>query len=759
MELKLTKQSALKLTLKGSVGSFKVSGKTSDYSSLEVKFFLTHVSLDFDTGSTSDILDYLAPVREIYEAETLEFDEIMQRDLDDARVSSELIPYLLDPSNRDLVKIFPPIVVVILPTEPGSERPADRYPKVESVPAHKPSGMEHHIEILRSGEIGSEVFEFQNPVLDGRSVEHDFAMLKINPQRVKLVIVDGQHRAMALLALYRNLRKEWSTNNRRTPYKDYYAEWTEDYIKQFRLDKLSMPVMFCAFPDLDVESDLEYDLKKASRAVFLALNKNAKKVSDSRNRLLDDNDIVALFLRAVLSEVKSEQQSHLRIWNVELDQAHDKMKIDSPIAITGVNHVYYMIEHCLLSNASHDICGLRPRRGNYSTRVKLDSVGALDRLGARNKLGADVADTITRTSFTAEVGSSLSAQFMQRHGSLIKRVFCEFEPFIWHASTSLKLQKDLETNKPRIKSILFDGQGIFSVFQQHRKGLKERVKEGAFNNNKAELASLIDRLDSENQSIDESIAKLRILRFHEFFGRVTDRFKISQAQEGEVRLEGFVNRLYSNVLTTVAFQTALIATFIGLLEEVYGLDFWDRNDQLTEQEFSNYLRRIEGLFCPNSVAEAKKLVEVFEGSIQIDSDNNLMSLVPTNHTFRSVVYQEEMRPDQWTKYRYLLLELWEPINSDLLVSRDAEVERCRRQVLQALAQKCRDSYLRRHQKIEQQLTQQEHSVIQKESIELYRRLLINLGVRVSALDASYFKKLLTFSLDDIGDDPFLDETD
>ena len=48
-------------------------------------------------------------MREVFEYETLDFDEIMQRDIDDARVSAELIPYLLDEKSVDLIKLFPPI--------------------------------------------------------------------------------------------------------------------------------------------------------------------------------------------------------------------------------------------------------------------------------------------------------------------------------------------------------------------------------------------------------------------------------------------------------------------------------------------------------------------------------------------------------------------------------------------------------------------------------------------------------------------------
>ena len=102
-----SKESALDLPLQGSTGSFAVGGKSDDQNPIEVKYLLTHVSLDFSNHSNEKLLKHLAPVREIFEVKDLGFDEIMQRDIDDARVSNDLVPYLLDEQSQDLVKLFP----------------------------------------------------------------------------------------------------------------------------------------------------------------------------------------------------------------------------------------------------------------------------------------------------------------------------------------------------------------------------------------------------------------------------------------------------------------------------------------------------------------------------------------------------------------------------------------------------------------------------------------------------------------------------
>lgn len=75
--------------------------------------------MNFATSSNDKLLSALAPVREIFDFKSLDFDEIMQRDIDDARVSAELVPYLLDEQSKDMIKLFPPIVIVVMPIREG----------------------------------------------------------------------------------------------------------------------------------------------------------------------------------------------------------------------------------------------------------------------------------------------------------------------------------------------------------------------------------------------------------------------------------------------------------------------------------------------------------------------------------------------------------------------------------------------------------------------------------------------------------------
>lgn len=734
MEIDITPESALNLTLQGSVGSFCTGTKDGAVSGIEVKYFLTHVGLDFENGPNGQALNVLAPVRELFETKTLEFDEIMQRDIDDARVSADLIPYLLDPNSRDLVKVFPPIIVVVLPTEPGSNRPTDHYPAVteESVEIKGQNTL-----LTRSGDVGREVFQFQQPVANGKVIEHDLNRLKLNTQRCKLVIVDGQHRAMALLAIYRNLKQEWAHANR-APFKDYYEEWTPNYLKQFELKNINLPVMFCTFPSLDENYKGDYDLKKAARSVFLTLNKNARPVSESRNRLLDDNDLVALFLRNVLSKVKGKDtlaSYSLRIHNVELDQFHDRKKIENPISITGVNHIYYLVEHLLFNDGDKSVNGAKPRSGRYALRTDLSTFGTYERLGnARDALGEDSANTTSRHVFSTETGRILADRFFEHLGAYIVGFFERFTPIERHNKASLWLEQDLKSQaNQKILPIIFEGQGLSRVFESHRENLRKKQQERGFGSEATKVEQIIANLDATAAQIQSSIARFRAERTSLFLDDVSDKLKLKSTNSYAPKVQSFVDDLFDNVFSTVAFQTAVIASFLTDVE--YANEEKAGNGEAAmdkEAQFTEFLSNLNGFFVPRSAAHFKRLVSVFAGDLTGDPQEWIFT--KTRYTFRELVYRGEMQPDQWPKYRYLILELWKP--SDPALSARVILQRnlCRGQIFNSLYLHLKDEYLVAQGVREDDLTQARRDKLFKEAFDAHTTLLKHLGATLPSFE-------------------------
>ena len=728
MALSLRQTSALNMELEGSTGSFRVGARGGTNSTIEVKYFLTHVSLDFEKGASGQVLSQLAPVRELFETEQLEFDEIMQRDIDDARVSSELVPYLLDSTSRDMVKLFPPIVVVVLPIMPQQNRPADKYPLVTVETTKSAEG--HDEKRTRSGAVGSEVFEFVQPFLDGKTINHDLNRLKLNTSRARLVIVDGQHRAMALLALYRNLMQDWA-NERRAPYKDFYEEWTPAYIQQFELDEISLPVMFCTFPEIDETYSGDFDLKQASRSIFLTLNKTARKVSESRNRLLDDNDLIALLLRSTLSGIKNRDTrstGSLRIFNVELDQSSDRIKIESAIAITGVNHIYYITEHLLL-NRSTDVNGISSRAGKYYKRTDLEAYGAYRRLDGRNILGATLADASDRTYFSREVGKKLAGQYEERFGAIVQEFFVNFSPIESHCRASLTLEQELQAQQNRkLRPILFEGQGMNRVFNAHREILKEKLKSKAFGSQATKVEEIIRNLDATAALIRQAIDHFKIERAANFLDSVSDKHKIREGAQIHPKIVGFISDLFDNVFSSVAFQTAGIAGFFGAVERAQTLNQEQSIAPLDiVAEFKSYLDSLHAFFVPKSSAQLRWMIEVFLGKPEGELKD--WKITKTPNTFREIVYPGEMQPDQWPKYRYMMLELWRPANSTLanVVSKERDVARA--QVFVSLENRRKDDYLRQEMKREEDLSDRERERIRTQTYESIRTLLGNLGWR------------------------------
>ena len=731
MALSLSVTSALNLTLEGSTGSFSVGREAGSQQTVEVKYFLTHVSLNLMSGSNEELLRHLAPVREVFPPRDLGFDEIMQRDIDDARVSSELVPYLLDRKSRDLVKLFPPIVVVVMPVEPNENRPASLYPEVTSGEAQVEG---NNIRYVRSGAKGQEVFEFLQPFQEGKLYEHDLVRLKLNVNRCRLVIVDGQHRAMALLALYRNMKQDWEDKNK-APYKDYYEEWTPSYIKSFEISNISLPIMFCTFPVLDVNYTGEYTVKMAARSIFLTLNKTARQVSASRNRLLDDNDLVALLLRDTLSNIKQLDDIYataaLRIHNIELDQSHDRVKLESPIALSGVNHIYYLTEHILL-NRIEDVNGAKPRAGNYYLRSDLANYGAMRRLNGYNLLGDEVANATNRFFYTTAAGEILAKQFHDRFGRFVVQTLQSFRPYEAHSSAVLWLDEQLRLQgNTKVRPILFEGQGIGRTFENHRANLEEKIREKEFGGEVPKLQEILNRLNATQKLVADFGDKLRTERANRFLDNVSDKKALRDSnQHIYPKVIEFVTALYENILTTVAFQTALTGGFFGELERANLAREKDNKEPIdTQTAFDVFIADLNRFFTPASSSALRKLVDIFQGTL--GDDVGEWKITPSASTFRRVVYRGEMQPAQWPKYKYLLLELWRATGTELETSLCRQRDIARQQVFNSLEKEYQKEFSERNMRRLDTLIPTEVTTIRDEAYDAFCKFLRNLGWKVS----------------------------
>jgi hypothetical protein len=693
--------SALDLELDGTLGTFLVKKEGTNNKSLEVKYLLTHVSLNQKAPADQKLLDKLAPVREVFDLKQLNFDEIMQRDINDSRVSLELIPYLLDSDNRGLVKLYPPIVVIVLPLEPISRKPAKLYPdsvNTEIAFQGQPELTKH---IQTSGLQGQEFFQFEQVFTkSGGAFKSDGAKLRISTQNTALAIVDGQHRAMALLALYRNLKGAWGQAERQ-PYKHFYDVWPEALIRQFDTSAIQLPVMICTFPELSTNYAGDFDVVRAARRIFLTLNKNARKVSEARNKLLDDQDLASECLRETLALVKdanTRSKSALRIFHVELDQEADRQVISSPFAITGVPHLYAICERILFTNER--ISGLSAKGARMAARKQLFQ--AFTRLKLKDELTQAMQQESRRDNYSDTVCKLVEDRWKLTFGPLIVSLLEGLHPLKAHTISTLEIESELNRtlNANALRAILFEGHGAADVLNKFQEQLSTNMREDPASWGSPEIEATkkdIINLNKQKDDVEKELKKLRAKKYFADFNGATFKQKIRADGFVIPRFESLVTELISVRFASIAFQQALVYSLVDVLEAC--------SVELNETQIEQYLSSLNKFLNPTTDTGLKNLVGVFQGTIV--ANENSLDIANSNTTFKDIVFQNEMQPDEWPKYRYLILELWNPTEPKLKTYIDNDLAVMRGEILKNVEKGEISKLLEESSKLESQLTEAE----------------------------------------------------
>lgn len=648
------RSSVLNLDIEGSVGSFCIKNHSDSSKSVEVKYILSHVGLDLSGGHEEKLLSNLKPIREVFGPQTLSFDEIMQRDIDDQRVSLDLVNYLLEEGKKGLVKLFPPIVVVVVPIEEGSDRPAKNYPKVSTDEKVNIGGFDY--KVIRSGIVGEESFEFNQMYLNGKLSDHNYAKLRLNIDKNKLAIVDGQHRAMALLGLYRNI-KGWPDGT--SAYKSYYKRWTKETIQKHDLSDLQLPVMVCTFPGLDSSSKDSIKVTEACRAIFLALNKNARPVTRARNILLNDRDLIAEFMRDTLSIVKNQDDhdSILKLYNMQLDADTDKTRLTSDMALTGVMHLYSLIERLMLNPKK--LSGFSVGGNRLYLMKAMDNAFEKYRLNAKDIIGVELTRDTNRRNYLEDTNEKLVEEFHSRYSKNIIYCFEFFSPFRIHTEVTREI-KSLVTSKSDIQAeaILFDNQGVENVFKEFRDRITAEISE-LNNYGKIIPPGLKDSKDEFDSTYDRVIGYKKdfiLRRANRFFGKKT----LCDA------LASVAQNIFENTFTTSAFQNGLLLTFFNMVEDYQESILAARLDN--EALFSlleEYVASINNYFTIHDDNEIKRICRLFVGKHKGKFNTEEMKFQENDASLRNILIPGELNPNEWVKFRFIFLELWHSGNADL----------------------------------------------------------------------------------------------
>ena len=589
------------IDVQGVLGTFKVP-----HANLAVEYVLTYASLDGGETANGQLLDLLVPVREVFRLKDLDFDHLLQRDLDDFRVSEEMVPYLLGETSSD-PRFFPPIVAVIVPM--NGENMEKLYPQCSEVQDDDEGVL---LKVFKYGNVFSVKREERD---DGRLAQSPVDLC-IHPTHAKLVIVDGQHRAMAMLAAYRSASNKWSVNE----FQHFYREVDLD-ISDLR--QINLPVCIAYFPDLTRDTPTTHvgDLATACRKFFLDVNRNARHPSEARQILLDDTDLVACFTRHLFNIVKKNTKAGmLQLRHTEYDNPRDRVPIFRPFALTDVYTLFSIVRSVLLlndgrvSNSMASASGGRHPQNDSRLQRELDLENVLTEAD-KEQLGTEIAD-IKQNNYPRGAEEKLRQCFKDTWGQVVVTALEKLYPYLTHIEAVDAILKEHEpyTGVNQIAyTTLVEGQGLRHALNQQQQRDKDKQVGEESNAEKAWTAL---------QKIERDFEKRRARLY----------LKLSQDPEDDEIKK--VNRLF-DCFRSSAFQIGLFMAFAYMKVK---MGIYDK------QEFADYVAKW--------ITRINKKFQNTEGVRMILFDySNTKSLRCLYKPTGGLI------PSDWPFFRYLILEL------------------------------------------------------------------------------------------------------
>ena len=634
----------------GLFGEFTIGDGSS---TIRAKYILTKIKPGNNDAWECVLASKMRPWREVFNVEELSFDELLQRDLDDSRVAHDLIPYLLGESG-DRAKFFPPILAIIVPRKQVGSGIERFYPT--------PNLQDEFIEKY------GELFDFKQVVWKKQPTP--LAHLSYDRQRSAFIIADGQHRAMAVLALHRQLNDSWEDN----PFASYYDHIT---VTSEQVENIELPTCIIYFPDLhEGNSGLReegIDLNSVCREIFLVVNRNAKRVSESRELLLDDEDIAAHLMRQTLSELKdpsTESVGSARIYSISYGDS------DAEIGQKEVISGQFEYSSAIALHKIH-----RAISFGIGEAFTLDRYSDIsDRRRTKNKnrpseilLGTDVDQLTTLPYDSGKVLPRTQVdEIVKKLGKLadtaLVNLFNKFRPFEVHNRELQSLKAKLL--QPYVRSVIeqkkayaliFEGSGVRNIFESHFKRLKEEKDERS-----GEEQIVIDRLQHQ---INHCESVERVLDYHErdfqrcracrFFGINYNVFYGDNNDNSSAQrmLEGKARKLFQT-LSTQAFQLGYAMAIFTIIEELKSVQSTESSfqyqDRLELVQFVTeiYLTALNTYFSPKESTVHRALngyITESRASVFDANDSGLRGLLAMS--------VNELNERQWRFFRYAILEI------------------------------------------------------------------------------------------------------
>jgi hypothetical protein len=301
---------------------YGVFGRFKTSESYEVNYILSCLSIQ-DIGR-------LDTAHHAFEFSNINFEDLMQRDVDLERVDQKIIKKYLE-KGLGRVLFFPPIIVSVITLE--NDRIKDVYDKVEYLP---PEQNEDIKLIFDSDKFCVELSPTKtgHPIhIEGETYYYNpaWSLFKYNKNKVKLIVIDGQHRFEAL---------------RRTKNRDL-------------LQSVELPVCIVFTPATQEQQDSPESIVRILRDMFVTINTTAKEVSGHFIDLLKDQSLASMAVRSLANKWKQSHQDPCRsmLQHLEWNERSDSLAytVQRKHSITTVSILADSLRYYAFSSSKNGI--------------------------------------------------------------------------------------------------------------------------------------------------------------------------------------------------------------------------------------------------------------------------------------------------------------------------------------------------------------------------------------------------------------------
>jgi hypothetical protein len=637
-----------KLPIYGTSGEFKVPSSRVPGSPRRVtaQYVLTKIRPGQQGLWENQLASQMAPWREVFKTEELSFDELIQRDLDDSRVAHDLIPYLLGEVGHN-ARFFPPILVALVPRKQGQTGISPTYPA-----PHDEADRKHFGNLFDVGPIS----------INGQ--RSPLAQLNYNPQQTAMIIVDGQHRAMAVLALHRQLNKSWGAD----PFAPYYGHIQ---VTPESVAHIELPVCIMYFPELHAGatefSDAGITLTSVCREIFVVVNRQAREVSKSRELLLDDEDIAAFLMRRTLSMFKGRGVDDLgaRIFELAFGDAEadtgsqvasGQLQICTAVALHKMHGAAsFGLPACYSFNKPADVTDGRNTRNPVRPMELLIGAevppwGSLSRRSAKNHSPKDLDKAV-------EVLGALTE-------AIVIPFFDELRPYRAHHEALREHHVALsdpnaaaDPVQSKCKTLLFDGSGTRHTFDEHAGRLLERKKDLTDRGQPVPpfLTSQLTYCDAVRKALGEHEDAIRLKRAFKLFNidPVAFRNREKEVVESESKLVRTRGRAISDAVFTQAFQLGYLMAVLSTVERLV-------EPGTTWQDRLSCTHFVSRLFLAGTNSFFATSATVHKSLSGYVTETRSRAFEASEQGFRGLLAAggvRELNEKQWEFFRWVVLEI------------------------------------------------------------------------------------------------------